>query len=294
MHQFLELIVSNQLIVMALSVVVWIVGKCGWIAKRPALVHVLWLMVLLKCLIPPLINVPIFPSAPQLSFAIETSNPTKAQSSHIGLNSRQLPSDLPNCNANVSEFKASTNGRVPLFADVPYIQDPVRLKSIHIFALLTGSLLGTIFISFHIALRMRMIGRLLKQHVALSERETLVLREVCRQVGVKNAPRLIVVDADVSPMLWGGLSSSTIFLPERLLGKIDDQRLLHILMHEMAHFVRRDHVSNTFAFLAVAFSGGILHYGLSAGNSTCRLRRVATPSRFNALEVRENSTRKHS
>jgi hypothetical protein len=62
----------------------------------------------------------------------------------------------------------------------------------------------------------------------------------------------MVLDADISPMLWAGLSSSTIVLPERLLRRIDDQRLLHILMHEMAHYVRRDHISNTFAFLAVS------------------------------------------
>ena len=62
MDHFLNVLVSNQLLAISLAGVVWVIVKWEWISRRPALVHGLWMLVLVKCVTPPLVDLPMLPS----------------------------------------------------------------------------------------------------------------------------------------------------------------------------------------------------------------------------------------
>src|SRR5207244_1233727 len=62
MRQLIELAVSNVAAAAVLALVATVVGR---VCRRPALVHALWLLVLLKLLTPPLVRVPVpWPTRP--------------------------------------------------------------------------------------------------------------------------------------------------------------------------------------------------------------------------------------
>ena len=56
MHMLLDVALSNAIMAVLLALLAGVVGAC---CRRPALVHGLWLLVLLKLLTPPLFHVPI-------------------------------------------------------------------------------------------------------------------------------------------------------------------------------------------------------------------------------------------
>ena len=61
MDQFLSALALNQLVVIILAALVWIVAKWEWITNRPALVHGLWMLLHVKCVTPPLVDLPMLP-----------------------------------------------------------------------------------------------------------------------------------------------------------------------------------------------------------------------------------------
>jgi hypothetical protein len=66
MNAFVEIVVSNALLVVILAAVIAVVGRF-W--KNPQGLHLLWLLVLLKFITPPLLTVPIH--LPSRSIAVE-------------------------------------------------------------------------------------------------------------------------------------------------------------------------------------------------------------------------------
>jgi beta-lactamase regulating signal transducer with metallopeptidase domain len=61
---------------------------------------------------------------------------------------------------------------------------------------------------------------------------------------------LKIVAAPCTPMLWAGCSPPAIVLPKQLVATLSDDALRGVLIHELAHLVRRDHSTNLLAFIA--------------------------------------------
>jgi hypothetical protein len=158
MHQFLELIAVNQLLVIVLSGIVWTVGRRGWTSRRSALVHGLWLLVFLKCITPPLISLPLLPSGPQQSPASLKGILAVVQNSPDDLNSPLLASDLSHDSADDSELEITANVDAVSFIAAAAAHHPVRLSYSRTIALRAASLLGTVFIFCKAAFRIRMIA----------------------------------------------------------------------------------------------------------------------------------------
>jgi beta-lactamase regulating signal transducer with metallopeptidase domain len=68
----------------------------------------------------------------------------------------------------------------------------------------------------------------------------LLVRSLSRVAGLRRAPRTLVVDDRVSPMIWCGVRPRLI-LPLALWRELDAPSQSAVIMHELSHLRRRDH-----------------------------------------------------
>jgi beta-lactamase regulating signal transducer with metallopeptidase domain len=66
-------------------------------------------------------------------------------------------------------------------------------------------------------------------------------RRLAFQMGLARCPPLWLVPGPVPPMVWWGLGRAGLFLPGKLLERLDADGRAAILTHELAHVRRRDH-----------------------------------------------------
>ena len=66
--------------------------------------------------------------------------------------------------------------------------------------------------------------------------------KLCRRWNLRRAPRLRVVDARISPMLWTWLDGTTLVIPRSLVASLSAMQREMMLAHELAHFRRGDHL----------------------------------------------------
>jgi bla regulator protein blaR1 len=67
------------------------------------------------------------------------------------------------------------------------------------------------------------------------------VRQISETLGLSRAPRVVLVDASISPMVWCGLRP-TLVLPAGLWSTLDRDSRRAVLVHELAHVRRWDHV----------------------------------------------------
>ena len=60
-------------------------------------------------------------------------------------------------------------------------------------------------------------------------------------LGLRRGPHVLLVDAAVSPMLWGCGSRAKLLFPLDLAARLDAEARATLLTHELAHFARGDH-----------------------------------------------------
>ncbi len=79
--------------------------------------------------------------------------------------------------------------------------------------------------------------------MAVQRDEYLAARvaELAQAAGVGVSPRVIVVDGIVSPMLWGLGENARLIFPAQLVKRLSPGKLDTLLLHELAHFARKDH-----------------------------------------------------
>jgi beta-lactamase regulating signal transducer with metallopeptidase domain len=98
------------------------------------------------------------------------------------------------------------------------------------------------------ARRYQAVGRLLDGSTIKSRRAARLLRNVSRRFGLKHPIKLLVVDAQISPMLWSSRRNAVIVLPRHFIESLSNDGLRNILAHELSHYVRRDHWANLLSF----------------------------------------------
>ena len=65
--------------------------------------------------------------------------------------------------------------------------------------------------------------------------------QLAAALGLRRGPRVLVVNAAVSPMLWGCGSRAKLLFPSDLAERLDANARATLLTHELAHFARGDH-----------------------------------------------------
>jgi beta-lactamase regulating signal transducer with metallopeptidase domain len=236
---------SNAVIAAALTVVAFAVTR---VTKNPHLAHALWLVVLLKLVTPPLVDVPL----PRGLFATaaEDPTPTPTPTPVASDPSLRTPSDWITPDPNPALPAPSPAASSPLQTQRPPVHAQ-RPASAPTTAAATPSspwpiylgiswLVGSLICGAVAFVRTIRFHRQLKQMRLASDDIQQIGASAARQLGLKRRPQLSIADGHLSPMVWPIGSPPTVVLPQGLVDELDRDELRAIIAHEFAHIARRD------------------------------------------------------
>ncbi|MDA7980729.1 MAG: hypothetical protein MPJ50_18390 [Pirellulales bacterium] len=191
--------------------------------KHPQFAHLLWLIVLLKFITPPLFHVPV-PVFPKLSptFFIPTTAAlhTTSEERVSAVNDAVSPGP-------VSGTSTQSNKASKLIAPrVSATLAPMSMMSLVSTLWLVGSLLWLgVFVKRVLTFR---------RSIVEAAPATIQLQgfaaTIATQIGLRRCPDLRVTDRPVGPLVWPLSRGAVILLPNRLMGKLSTQEIRGVLV----------------------------------------------------------------
>lgn len=253
MTTLLNIALINAVTVLPLAVLAFVVSR---VSRRTALTHALWVLVLLKFVTPPLFHLPV---TIETSAAVETrsadvghvSNVPVPRSDSVRLENALTVIDhatrVESSSANVPPLVKAESRRIGRDAP-PFVTSTLKTCSTYwarrpeLQSLLLGCwLAGTVlWMTLQIVRAVRFQRRVLRDTIAPVELQEQT-QHLATKLGLRRAPQVLIVDAAVSPMLWGCGSRAKLLFPSDLADRLDDQARATLLTHELAHFGRGDH-----------------------------------------------------
>jgi len=269
MSALLEIALTNAIVAGLLALLAAGVGRLG---RRPALAHALWLLVLLKLLTPPIIQVPVASlwvagntgSDAERQAAQQrpaTDRPSKPNEVHAGTVAEWDSATQPADPLIVPEdpLMAAASAPVPSTLGAPTADtgsvEPLEtgggsaaaqatvvfnLRRLVVPFLAIVWITGSILIAILAVVRIARFQRMLKHGAAAPAWLVDEVERLAGQIGLKRVPATLLVPDTVSPLLWSLGGKPQIILPEGLLARMDRQQREAILLHELCHLRRRD------------------------------------------------------
>lgn len=218
----------NLLFAGVLAIFAWGGGRWSVLRRRPKFLYGLWLLVLVKLVAPPLIALPILqPEVIPESAPVEWSPaPVVVPVILEQMPTEVVPAEPP-----------------PQFQWTDYFREP----RFWLFVIVVGSLGVTLTLWGRTCFQIRRWQRLLDQVLQGEERFRKLAETAAERMGLKRIPEIQLVEGQLTPFLWTGRKSFSIVLPVSLTEQLTDEQVLCILMHELAHYRRRDHWGHAFA-----------------------------------------------
>jgi len=218
---------SNALIALALAAVALIVEAT---ARRPAIAHLLWLLVFVKLITPSFAVIPL----ETLPAPFHIANAEAYELSQPGL--------LSGGNAAL-EGGSGWFGLSGVSFAALWNQSEPWLAAVWVF----GSLIVLAFSLWRINRFHRFLGELAEDAPATVLRAA---EDIAARIGLKQLPRIRTASAAVSPLVWWAGGRVQVVIPDRLVEQFDDEQLQWLLGHELAHVRRGDHFVRWIEWLA--------------------------------------------
>jgi RND family efflux transporter MFP subunit len=226
------------------------IGARVW-RSRPAVVHALWLIVLLKLVTPSLLEFEI-PSAvvstldaksPALAF--ESRSPVPAAKPPIDVASRVAESVAPSDEhprqdspERAVEISVKPSRPPAAQASTPWAAVGKMAMPGVLVVWLVGAIVCWTVVGLYSARFRRLIRSARLVPVGLRQR----IARIAQRLELRGIPVAYTVPARVPPMVWVPLAGSPhLVLPEELWGRLDAAQQDAVLAHELAHLKRRDH-----------------------------------------------------
>ncbi|HEY2251866.1 MAG TPA: M56 family metallopeptidase [Planctomycetaceae bacterium] len=241
MQNLLSLAMHNTVVALVFALCVYGLTRV-W--RNPPVAHVLWLLVLLKLVAPPMMRIEW--SALRLPDSPYVGNQFIADVPRMeGQNVDALPPLITRPTARTTR-DTSTTGET----ERDYAAGMRLAWSRGEAALLWFWLGGAVCCALVAVKRSLRFEQILRETQPASPRLQRLTREIAGKLGLRRVPDVRHVECVQVPMLWCAGRRPTIVLPMRLTRQLDDQpddrldeqRVTLILAHELAHLRRRDHV----------------------------------------------------
>jgi beta-lactamase regulating signal transducer with metallopeptidase domain len=206
---------ASAVVATLLALVAALAGR--WV-RRPAILHAMWALVLVRLVTPPLLSIPLVPAR---------FSPTAVPA--------PLSAEIPLA---VRDAGAVGSARLAVGPTGDAVRPRVMAP-----ALLAVSLAGSLWVVALAAYRARRFRELLRGIRPATGDLAAAARRAARDLGLPPArlPRLGLVNAAVPPMLWIDGRELLLLMPEGLVRRLSDQGRELLLAHELAHVARRDH-----------------------------------------------------
>ena len=210
-----QVVLSNVFLSLALAIVAMAVGAT---TRRPHLAHLLWLLVLIKLMTPPVVTIPV------------VTIPGQSDRTVVSMEDHSQPK-LP-----LIENSAET-----WLAVLDHGKRDLSLIW----------LLGSVFVFGWSLIRVYRFNRLLRleSEVAPQALQTVAAR-IANRLGLKIVPRIYTTTAHLSPMVWWVGGKVRVVIPAALFDQMDTRQFQWILAHELAHVRRRDYLVRWIEWLA--------------------------------------------
>jgi beta-lactamase regulating signal transducer with metallopeptidase domain len=225
MDTILRIGLSNALLATGLAV---LVAGIGCLSRRPALLHGLWLLVLLKLITPPLLGVPI----PGLLDSSEPASEATAISliSDPPLQAPDPVDDLEEALPPASPVEAATVTSTYLPAEANHWAGVLGLLWLGS-ALAWWGLVGWRLLRFQHLLRHAEMAPPWAQEQA---------RQLAGALHLRRCPVVWLVPAPISPMLLALGVRPRLLVPAALWQRLNEEQRATVLVHELAHLRRGD------------------------------------------------------
>jgi bla regulator protein BlaR1 len=237
-------LLKNAILVVPLALLALAAGR--W-SRRPALAHLLWVLVLIKLLTPPLIDVPLgwrLDVESWLGLKQEAPSGTQAAvSSQIapagknGKSSQEAPRTSRRRSA--GSLAATSTAPAPTNKSTWSALLPTGPRRLQLLAIIW--LGGSVLVALNLAWRAwRFHGYLCR---AARPHETLGPRvgELAQEAAIGISPQVVVIEGVMSPALWTLGRRACLIFPARLAERLAPAELDALLLHELSHFARGDH-----------------------------------------------------
>ncbi|QDT98730.1 M56 family metallopeptidase [Gimesia aquarii] len=266
--------ISNALVASVMALLVLVITR---IWKSPHVAHLLWLLVLVKLVSPPLWHVSI--PVPHMSAHF----PAKDATETLSLNESQInfskPEPLkleevetmsgslvtPVLNDSLSHLDdtelaeqgfelMARSQHVPLAVEASVLPHPEGRESLLPFlpdvpdetvlwwvipglVWMAGSLIWIIIF----CCRVVEFNRLIRQTLPATDELKSVAGPIAKKLSLSRLPDLRLTEAVVSPLVWPAAYPPNVVLPKQLVDGMHGNQLATILAHEFAHLRRADH-----------------------------------------------------
>jgi beta-lactamase regulating signal transducer with metallopeptidase domain len=241
--------VTNALVATALAFIVWCVTRV-W--RQPALAQLLWVLVLVKLVTPPLVAIP-WPVERDAIVSLPAETQTDTDQEYIGpvafTNAQAAtsppanrpttaePATIPLSPAPHPEVVSKTKNSIEHVRQ----HDIVSREPLHWIPMLTTAWLigSTIWLSIAMV-RLTRFHRALRHTVSCPDNVFCWASEAAAKLEVTSRFRLRMTDARLSPLVWP-IGRPTILLSRPLLNELSPEETKTLLAHELAHLRRKDH-----------------------------------------------------
>jgi beta-lactamase regulating signal transducer with metallopeptidase domain len=281
----LRIAVMNTVAAALLAVLATLAGR--W-SRRPALVHGLWLMVLLKLLTPPFIDVRLsLPQAAPSSAAqpeAPPADPVPSPALLPAVPEEQAEQPQVAVEPEVLVVPARPDGRempacpqpsgpesqaVVAAPDVAaraweWLMDPRDWQTRVCAAWLAGSLAWFALAGLRASRFRRLLEHARPAPPALQGRAW----RLARRLGLRDCPEVVLLPGRVAPLLWAVGGRVLLCVPEGLLRALEPDALETLVAHELAHYRRRDHWVRAIEFVTL----GLYWWNPVAWHARRRLR----------------------
>ena len=229
MNGLLEMGLANAVVATVLAIVAAAVAKLG---ARPAVVHGLWLLVLLKLITPALVSLPV-----AVLPAVQTGS--KSELCRLPPPAREMPrreslAAQPSSagETSVADFAVAqslpqTPDRWPA-SDWQSVLCPVWLAGSTCWFLVAAARV----VSFH---------RLVRRMETAPSEWTRQVAGLASRFGLSAFPDVRVIEAILPPMVWSSPRRPVLLLPRALFMRLGTIERATLLGHELAHLCRGDH-----------------------------------------------------
>jgi beta-lactamase regulating signal transducer with metallopeptidase domain len=271
---FLYTVLTNAVLAAVLAL---LVAGVSYFCRRPALVHSLWLLVLLKLITPPFLHLPVsFPNGLDLRPDGGAGTDVERTQASGADERRDVYRDVPGGSlAVVKREKIPAALPRPMPAERPALEgkkaeeaprDPapgvrpdkaVQHETSSALApapsgieqdepawpkpLLTVWLTGSLAWWSLAAYRIGRFRRWCREAVPAPAAVQAEGRELARRLGLARCPAIAFVSAPISPLLWALGGPACLLFPAGLYPRLTPEQRQTLLVHELAHLRRRDH-----------------------------------------------------
>jgi len=238
MSGLFDIALTNAAIATLLAVAAFLASR---FRLRPAVRHALWLLVLLKLIAPPLVPVRVIlpsqagPAVTQEAADLDAWTERRSSPSDAVVWAESLGVTVSKETA-VAPASERSGGATAVLFD-PATQ-AISWRMVVAAVWLAGS---AVWLSVAL-IRILRFRRVLRETRPAGESICEHVRNVAAHIGLRRVPRVVMTSGAVSPLVWGFGITPKLLIPNGLWSRLGHEQRTTLLIHELAHLRRGDHL----------------------------------------------------